>query len=129
MGHGVHIPIKYKFLSVMLLVLFIGFGTFYFFAHKTFSENKKIDVMDLNLSAMKASNAEITLELRGRLEELQVLIPRVHRALTHPETQDPQKGPFEGISDRIKEELLGLTFARKKENGTLDIVHQYKNLE
>lgn len=120
-GKKIQIPLKYKILSVMLFVMFVGFGAFFYFAHKTFSEDKKLFVMELNLAALKATISELKLELRGRIEELQIFVPRVY--LPNPEK------PFHGLSGRLEEEVLGVTFLRAKTEGPHELVQHYKNLE
>lgn len=101
------ISLKYKFLGVMMLVLLSSLGVFFGLAQETFSEDKKLFVMDLNRTLLKATTSEIKLELRGRLEELQVFVPRVYRA------GEDKIDPFTGLSDDLRSDLLGVTFYKK----------------
>jgi phosphoserine phosphatase RsbU/P len=107
----IHISLKYKFLGVMMLVLLSSLGVFFGLAQDTFSEDKKLFVMDLNRTLLKATTSEIKLELRGRMEELQVFVPRVYRA-----TED-KIDPFTGLSEGLRNDLLGVTFYKKDKDG------------
>ncbi len=103
----IQISLKYKFLGVMMLVLLSSLGVFFALAQDTFSEDKKLFVMDLNRTLLKATTSEIKLELRGRLEELQVFVPRVYRA------GEEKYDPFTGLSDGLRTDLLGVTFYKR----------------
>lgn len=126
MTHKIRIPLKYKFLGVLLSITFLGFVSFFYFAHKTFSEDKKLFVMELNLSSLKATMSEIKLELRGRMDELQIFVPRVYqtRSVLNGENS---ADPYQGLSGRLQEEVLGVTFLRKNADGKLATAKQYFN--
>lgn len=124
----IQIPLKYKFLGVMLFVMFVGFGAFFYYAHQTFSEDKKLFVMELNLAALKATTSDIKLELRGRIEELQIFVPRVYQPPIDPET-NAEMNPYKGLSGRLEEEVLAVTFLQKKEGAPSEVVRHYKNIE
>lgn len=126
MTHKIKIPLKYKFLGVLLSITFLGFVTFFYFAHKTFSEDKKLFVMELNLSSLKATMSEIKLELRGRMDELQILVPRVYQQASLM-TADKNADPYQGLSGRLQEEVLGITFYKKNAENKLEHVRHYTN--
>ncbi len=121
MASGVTIPIKYKFLSVMLLVLISALGVFLFIAQQTFSDDKKLFIMDSNRTLLKAATSEIKLELKSRLEELQTFIPRVYMGGTD------KLDPFQGLSRNLPEELIGVTFLRTTATGT-SVLKEFTNL-
>lgn len=102
------LSLKYKLLSVFFLVVVAGISTFFFFSRKTFLEDKKLFVMDWSLTTQKASTSEIKLELKSRLDELQVLLPRIFSAPAKTPINSPQITL--GLSERINSEILGITF-------------------
>lgn len=121
-----HIPIKYKFLSVILFIMFLSLGVFFYFTYTTFSEDKKLFVMDLNMTLLKATTSEIKLELKSRLEVLQVFVPRIYNPIVNEKGE--QEDPFIGLPDMLKDEILGVTFMRKGAKGW-DVTKQYRNTE
>ncbi|NBT60123.1 hypothetical protein EBT16_15235, partial [bacterium] len=70
----VRLSLKYKLLIVFLLVVVSGISTFFFFTRRTFLADKKLFVLELNNKTLKATTSEIKLELKGRLDELQVVL-------------------------------------------------------
>jgi len=124
---GTHIPIKYKFLSVIVLIMFLSLGLFFYFTYTTFSEDKKLFVMDLNMSLLKGATSEIKLELKSRLEVLQVFVPRVYNP------QKNEKGeieePFSGLPETLKEEIVGVTFLKRSSDRRWEPIKQYKNTD
>lgn len=102
------LSLKYKLLSVFFLVVVTGISTFFFFSRKTFLEDKKLFVMDWSLTTQKASTSEIKLELKSRLDELQVLLPRIFSAPAKTPINSPQITL--GLSERINGEILAITF-------------------
>lgn len=123
MTHKIKVPLKYKFLSVLLFITFLGFISFFYFAHQTFSEDKKLFVMELNLASLKATLSELKLELRGRMDELQILVPRVYQASS---SSHSQQDPYQGLSGNLQEEVFSVTFLKKKED-KLEIIKRYSN--
>lgn len=101
-----------------MLILLSALGVFFFVAQQTFSEDKKLFVMDLNRTLLKATTSEIKLQLKGRLEELQVFVPRVYRPL--PQGFDP----FQGLPDALKSDLLSVWFYQPVKGAK----GQYKNV-
>lgn len=102
------LSLKYKLLSVFFLVVVTGISTFFFFSRKTFLEDKRLFVMDWSLTTQKASTSEIKLELKSRLDELQVLLPRIFSAPAKTLINSPQITL--GLSERINSEILAITF-------------------
>lgn len=117
------IPIKYKFLAVLMMITLSALGVFFHYTNQIFSEDKKLFVMDLNLTLLRAATSEIKLELRTRLEELQILIPRIYSA---PPTETKKFNPYEGLSASLPEELLRIRFY-KREGTKIESVKEYKN--
>ncbi|NBX77628.1 MAG: HAMP domain-containing protein, partial [Proteobacteria bacterium] len=99
---------KYKLLGVFLLVVVSGISTFFFFTRKTFLQDKKLFVLDWSLTTLKASTSEIKLELKGRLDELQVMLPRLFSASESTPISDPKV--TQGLSNRLGQEVLAVTF-------------------
>src|SRR5687768_2056589 len=123
-----HIPIKYKFLGVILFIMFFSLGVFFYFAYTTFAEDKKLFVMDLNMTSLKATISEIKLDLKSRLEVLQVFVPRIYNPLASGDSSAPDD-PYLGLPESLKDEILAVTFLRQdKENGRrFNVIRQYKN--
>lgn len=117
------IPIKYKFLAVLMLITLSALGVFFFYTQQIFSEDKKLFVMDLNLTLLRAATSEIKLELRTRLEELQILIPRIYASSNN----DTKTNPYEGLSASLPEELLRIKFYKRVGEGKFETVREYKN--
>jgi len=135
MAKGIHISIKYKFLGVLLSILLFSLGIFFYFTYTTFAEDKKLFVIDLNLTLLKAATSDIKLELKSRLEELQILIPRIYHQpapipvataskaqpgfIAPPSTPvaaskpSPASNPFQGLAPSLAEEVLGVTFYKR----------------
>ncbi|MBY0371764.1 hypothetical protein K2X33_13855, partial [bacterium] len=120
MARAVTIPLKYKFLGVMLFVLLSALSVFLYLAQQTFSEDKKLFIMDSNRTLLKAATSEIKLELKSRLEELQSFVPRVYMG-------GDKIDPFQGLSPTFAEELIGVTFFRQKEDGEMSVLKQFSN--
>src|ERR1700722_17664326 len=113
--------IKAKFLAVILLVTSLSFGIFFYFSINTFSEDKKLFVMDLNMNLLRASISEIKLELKGRLEEMQVLVPRIYHPIT------AASDPYQGLPDRLRDEVFRIQFFKKKDDKNFEIIKTYVN--
>ncbi len=118
-----YIPIKYKFLAVLFVITFMSLSVFFAFTYKTFSEDKKLFVMDLNISVLRATTSDIKLELKTRIEELQIFVPRIYQqgrsvlAATIPKDSKDADDPFQGLSPTLADELLAVTFYRQKGDG------------
>ena len=64
------VPIRRKFLGVILGLLVVSLGVFFGLTYSTFLDDKRLFVLDLNLSVLDSANYAVTLELRSRIEEL-----------------------------------------------------------
>ncbi len=117
------IPLKYKFLSVLLLITLSAIGVFFYLTNQIFSEDKRLFVMDLNLTLLRAATSELKLEMRSRLDELQILIPRIYRG----DPNDQTTSAFEGLSDHLPDELLRIRFYRRTSPTSFDLIRDYKN--
>lgn len=118
--------LKYKFLLVLIVIMFTGFGTFFYFARETFSEDKKLFVMDLNLTLLKAAISDVKLELRGRMDELQLFVPRAYRFARFHEGQEADLD--KNLTGRLSEEVLAITFYDWNEAGqNFTKIGQYQN--
>lgn len=102
------LSLKYKLLAVFLLVVVSGISTFFFFTRKTFLQDKKLFVLDWSLTTLKASTSEIKLELKGRLDELQVMVPRLFSSPESTSINDSKVN--QGLSNRLGQEVLAVTF-------------------
>lgn len=125
-----YIPIKYKFLAVLFTITLLSLGVFFAFTYKTFSEDKKLFVMDLNISVLHATTSDIKLELKSRIEELRVFVPRVYQInRSSPTNSQPKEAdsPFQGLSSSLAEELLRITFYRRKPEGQFEVFREYEN--
>lgn len=120
MARAVTIPLKYKFLGVMILIVLAALSVFLYLAQQTFSEDKKLFIMDSNRTLLKAATSEIKLELKSRLEELQSFVPRVYMS-------GDKIDPFQGLSTTFAEELIGVTFYKQKEDGSLSSLKEFSN--
>lgn len=119
------IPIKYKFLLVLLALLLGALAVFFFFAYRTFSEDKKVFIMDLNLSLLKAASTEVRAGLQTRLGDVQGIIPRIY----NPGLFQLSKADdvFEGFSPSLASELLGVTFYRQGTQGEFQAIREFRN--
>ncbi len=117
----VAMPLKYKFLGVMLFVVLSGLSVFLYVAQSTFSEDKKVFIMDSSRTLLKATTSEIKLELKSRMEELQQFVPRVYMGGAD------KVDPFQGLDVRLADELFGVTFLRAGENGTVTVLKEFTN--
>jgi len=129
---GIRIQMKYKFIGVLLFIMVGGLAAFFYFSNRTLLEDKKLFVMDLNLANLRAATAEVKLAIRVRLEDLQILVPRVYRPAS-TENFDP----FIGLPPNLSDEILGITFYRqvredereKYPNQKFLQIRQFKNTE
>jgi phosphoserine phosphatase RsbU/P len=117
----VTMPLKYKFLGVMLFVVLSALSVFLYVAQNTFSEDKKVFILDSSRTLLKATTSEIKLELKSRMEELQQFVPRVYMGGTD------KVDPFQGLDTRLVDELYGVTFLRAGENGSVTVVKDFTN--
>jgi sigma-B regulation protein RsbU (phosphoserine phosphatase) len=117
----VAMPLKYKFLGVMLFVVLSALSVFMYVAQKTFTEDKKVFIMDSSRTLLKATTSEIKLELKSRMEELQQFVPRVYMGGTD------KLDPFQGLDPRLVDELIGVSFLRVSEAGTFTVVKEFTN--
>lgn len=86
-------------------------STYFFFTRRTFLEDKKLFVLDWSLASLKASSNEIKYEIKSRLENLQVLLPRVFLR-NSPTSLDDSK-LFLGLSGDLSKEIYSITFHQK----------------
>lgn len=122
-----YIPIKYKFLAVLFSITLLSLGVFFAFTYKTFSEDKKLFVMDLNISVLRATTSDIKLELKSRIEELQILVPRVYQQRLPKTTDKESEDLFQGLSASLSEELLRVSFYRRTQDNTFELFREYEN--
>jgi phosphoserine phosphatase RsbU/P len=109
MAKKFQIPIKYKFLSVLVLTLALGFFTFFALAYRTFSEDKKIFVMELNLSVLGTAVSDTRADLKSRVDELQTLLPKLYE-----NNNTVSSKLFKDLSIQyLPDELIGIRFYRR----------------
>ncbi len=118
------ISIRYKFLVVSLSLSTIALGLFFYFTYQVFTADKKLFLLDLNLTNLRAITSEIQLALKSRLEALQVLIPRVYH-------QGPGSSGFTNVYQNLPPELineiLGIHFYRFNHRGEFFFIKDYQN--
>jgi len=86
-------------------------STYFHLTHKTFLQDKKLFVLDWSLSTLKASTTEIKFEIKSRLDELQLILPRLFNS--PPGTGVDDSEVFKGLADKMKNEILAVTFYQK----------------
>jgi serine phosphatase RsbU (regulator of sigma subunit)/HAMP domain-containing protein len=118
----VKIPLKYKFLVVLLLTTFAGVGVFYSFATQIFTDDKRMFLTDFNLNILRAATSEIKLEVRSRIEALQLFIPRLYRV-----GEMNPASLYEGLPEELSLELIRVRFLKETLPGKFEAVREYKN--
>lgn len=120
------IPLKYKFLGVLIVTLTLGFTTFFALAYRTFSEDKKLFVMDLNLSILKTAVSDTRADLKSRIDELQTFLPKIYETNTKN-----YSGLYAELSlQYLPQELLGVRFYRRNIlDSSLSLIKEFKNDE
>ncbi|MEZ4751242.1 MAG: SpoIIE family protein phosphatase [Bdellovibrionota bacterium] len=120
------VPIKYKFLGVLFSIMITCLSVFFFYAFQTFSEDKRMFIMDLNLSLLKAATAEVRNGIENRLEAVQSLIPRVYNRV---EVSGKESDVYAGLPDTLPNEVLGVNFYRENQQGAFESIRAYNNKE
>lgn len=105
------ISLKYKLMLVFLLVVVTGMSSYFYLTRETFLQDKKLFVLDWSLSTLKASTAEVRFELKTRLDELQIALPRLFSAGIGARIDD--KSLLVGNGGNLQGELLSVTFYQK----------------
>lgn len=126
MAKELKIPLKYKFLSVLMFTITLGFSTFFALAYRTFSEDKKLFVMELNLSILKTAISDTRADLKSRVDELQISLPKIYENSNILPSQ-----LFREISVQyLPGELLGVRFYRRNlENSSINLIKEFKNTD
>ncbi|MFM8315449.1 MAG: HAMP domain-containing protein, partial [Deltaproteobacteria bacterium] len=126
MAKKLKISLKYKFLLVLLSTLALGFSTFFALAYRTFSEDKKLFVMELNLSILKTAISDTRADLKSRVDELQTFLPKIYEIST----------PISNVIFRelslqhLPNELLGVRFYRKNlTDASFTLIKDFKNTD
>jgi len=112
--------IRIKFFAVILFLLLSTLAVCSWFVYRSVYEDKKLFVMDLNLTLLHAVTSDLKLELKERLDELQLLLPRIF--------QDETRDPYQGLSKSLPDELLNVTFFRKNEKG-FETIKEFLNTD
>lgn len=110
-----------------MAILLAALGIFFYVSYQSFSEDKKLFLMDLNMSVVHAAKSEVESALKNRLEEIQILAPRIYSPeLFRDRGQD--YNPFLGLSETLSEDLISLTFySLKKEDNSYVPTKHYTN--
>ena len=110
----------------MIFTLSLGFSIFFSMAYQTFSEDKKLFVLDLNQSVMKTAVSDSRAELKSRIDELQTLLPKIYDSASPRPAQ-----LFRELSlQHLPQELLGVHFYRRQlSDGTVTLLSHFKNTE
>lgn len=126
MANKIKISLKYKFLAVLMFTLAVGFSTFFTLAYRTFSEDKKLFVMELNLSILKTAVSDTRADLKSRIDELQIFLPKIYESNTTVSSQI-----FRDLSlQYLTSELIGVRFYRKNPtDGSLSLIKEFKNTD
>ncbi len=126
MAKKLKISLKYKFLGVLMFTLALGFSTFFALAYKTFSEDKKLFVMELNLSILKTAISDTRADLKSRIDELQVFLPKIYE----PETLISHNLFRELSLQNLPQDLIGVKFYRRNINdSSFTLVKEFTNTE
>lgn len=120
------IPLKYKFLGVLMFTLTLGFATFFILAYRTFSEDKKLFVMELNLSILRTAVSDTRADLKSRVDELQTLLPKIYETNTTGNMALLKELSLQHLPD----ELLGARFYRRNlTDSSFTLIKEFKNSE
>lgn len=111
--------LKYKLMLVFLLVVVTGMSSYFYLTRETFLQDKKLFVLDWSMSTLKASTAEVRFELKTRLDELQIVLPRLFSA--GPTANVDDKNLLLGSAGNLAGELLSVTFYQKAGNSFSEI--------
>ena len=109
-----------------MFTLSLGFITFFTLAYRTFSEDKKLFVMELNLSILKTALSETKADLKSRIDELQTFLPKIY------ESNLNQTGNlFRELSIQyLPGELVGVRFYRRNESDySYQLIKTFTNTE
>jgi sigma-B regulation protein RsbU (phosphoserine phosphatase) len=106
------ISIKYKLLAVFLLLIPTGIATFFFITRRTFLQDKKLFILDWSLANLRATTNEMRFELRTRLDNLQVFLPRLYQ---FPDTTSLDEPKLQlGLSSDFPKEVFLVSFLQKR---------------
>lgn len=118
------ISIKYKLLAVFLLLIPTGIATFFFITRRTFLEDKKLFVLDWSLANLRATTNEMRFELRSRLDNLQIFLPRLYQLPSSTSLEEPKL--HLGLSTDFPKEVFLVSFIQRK-GDQYQIVKTYFN--
>ena len=82
-------------------------------SYQTFSEDKKVFILDLNMNVLSGVQSEIHSQMKQRLDEIQILASRIY----NPKMWGLGKkvtDPFVGLTDSLKSEVIAVTYYKKK---------------
>ncbi len=125
----IRIPLKYKFLGVLLLITCSGLGTFLTFTRSNFTKDKKNFLREMNLLNSQVMQSELRSLLKVRIEEIGLFCQRL--------IQKPQDSLNDlsstndlllGFSNRIPDEILSVTFYKITHPlGKLELLKKWDN--
>lgn len=114
----IRIPLKYKFLAVLLLITSSGLGTFLIFARSTFTRDKKDFLKEMNKLTTQVMQSELRSSLKVRMEEIGLLCQRIiQKNESNFNEEETTKELMLGFTSRIPEEILGVTFYKRSGEG------------
>lgn len=118
---AMRIPIRYKFLSVLLIIVISALATFFGLVIHSFSEDKAMFILDFNVNVLKATTHELRQEINTRLEYVQSFLPRIY-ALS-------QRGDksFKGYGTTLPDEVLRFSFYKPTGSGKFVRFLQFEN--
>ncbi|MCB0406371.1 MAG: SpoIIE family protein phosphatase [Bdellovibrionales bacterium] len=121
-----YIPLKYKFVFVLLLIVFGACSAFFYSSYQTTYQDKKLFIRELNMANLDAALSAITFELRVRIDDLQSVVRRIYvnEVLNKNSGGKPY---FQSLSSPLGEEVLGVSFYRLGTSGEYERIHRYMN--
>ncbi len=126
----IRIPLKYKFLAVLLLITSSGIGTFLIFARSTFTRDKKDFLKEMNKLTTQVMQSELRSSLKVRMEEIGLLCQRIiQKNESNLNTEEITKELMLGFTSRIPEEVLSVGFyKRSSDTKKYEPIKKWENL-
>ncbi len=138
------IPIRYKVLGIVFCILTLCAVSLFYFSFKTFADDKRLFVGDLNTTLLRSIVSDMKLELKYRLEGIQAVVQRIYplrsgaNAVPTPPAAAPvaptegqpapaPPDPFAGLAGNLADEVISISLYRPNANKAFDRVFLYQN--